>query len=161
MPMGGRPRRSVAPERGRRNEPAGARLLQPLGAGPTGVQGERPDMVERSGSPAGDLARLIETERRLQARLEEVDAEAGRIEAAARERAADLIGGVEADLERDVEVLRARLESDGVRQIEAIEREARTAIARYEGVTADRVDALAGYALRRAMGYAADEAASA
>lgn len=100
---------------------------------------------------AGDLARLIETEKRLDAMLAKAPCEAERLIDDARVASRAEARRLEADLERTAAVRRAEIEAERLQAKSAIQRRAARDAAGFATVSDARVGELATYVIRRAM----------
>lgn len=99
--------------------------------------------------PPGDLDLLIETERRLAARLDAAQAEALRIVEAARQAAREAERRLEEELQGSLAALRDRIAAEREAEIAAIAEEARGPAERLDGLSAERIADLAGRVLAR------------
>lgn len=104
---------------------------------------------------ATDLARLIETERRLEERLARAREEASRAVATARAAAAEAERALEREIEADAVRLTEQLEGEHRAAVAAIEVEARRAVATYDGVTDEAAAGLARAVTDRVLAAAA------
>lgn len=97
----------------------------------------------RPAAAPGDLARLVETELRLEASLADVRAEARRLVADARQAADRRAGAAAAATVEARARFAAELAVERDRELAAIAAAAARDAARYEGIAKDRVEALA------------------
>jgi vacuolar-type H+-ATPase subunit H len=93
------------------------------------------------------LPTLLETERRLSARLEAVAQQADAIVAAAEEQARLRLDQLDAELRTEGDALAQSVETGATNRIEALRREADTTVARYRNVTDEMVLELARHAV--------------
>jgi F0F1-type ATP synthase membrane subunit b/b' len=100
---------------------------------------------------SGDLSRLLETERRLEAQLAAARAEAEALLAAARREAAQLETGQRAGLDRALAALEKELREERERRLAGIEAESRGEVARWDGMGDGEVARLAGMVVRRVI----------
>jgi vacuolar-type H+-ATPase subunit H len=100
--------------------------------------------------PAGDLARLLDTERRFAERLRSVRAEAESVIARARAEGERLEAALAAELEADQRRMVERLTRERRKREREIAAEAEHQVSVYVGVSAQRLDAVA-HALGRRL----------
>jgi vacuolar-type H+-ATPase subunit H len=106
--------------------------------------------------PAGDLARLLETEQRLEERLRAARADGEAIIAQAHAEAARREADVESALRTEAQRLDDQFEAERRRREEEIQAEARVAVGRYERISAGRIaDVVAQLGRRLAAGETA------
>ncbi len=99
----------------------------------------------------GDLAHLIETEKRLDAMLATVPREAAQLVEDARVAARAETRRLEDDLERTVAVRHAEIETERLQAKSAIQRRAAREVARFTTVSDATVGELAAYVIRTAI----------
>jgi hypothetical protein len=97
----------------------------------------------QNGPEDGDLTRLLAAEQRLETLLAEARAEAARTLAEADAAASAAERGLDAELERGGAAVEARVTGERARREAEIVAVADAAVARYDGLAATRVDALA------------------
>ncbi|HEX9610458.1 MAG TPA: hypothetical protein VF978_01135 [Gemmatimonadales bacterium] len=96
-------------------------------------------------SKTGDLVQLVATEERLERRLAEAKAEAGRVVEAAQEAVRSREAGLEAELAEVGRGLEASAAAERVARVSEIDAAARAEIAAFEGLSPERIAELARY----------------
>lgn len=94
------------------------------------------------------LARLLETETRLERRIAEARRRAEELIEEAELEAQERRGRVEARLDGEAEALRGEIEEAASREIESIRDAAARRARRYRGATDEGIDDLAGFVVR-------------
>lgn len=97
------------------------------------------------------LARLLETETRLERMLSEVRREAERLIDEARAEARERRGAIEARLDGEAEALRRRIDQDAEGEIESIREEAAKRARRFREAPDRTIDDLAAFVLGRVV----------
>lgn len=103
-------------------------------------------------APAGDLARLLETERRLEDEVASAREEAARLVHEASANAARDEQALEAELARAEDQLQDEIVASVKREREALLSAAREKAARSAAIADERVNELAEYLVRRLLG---------
>ena len=99
--------------------------------------------MTRDSPPAGDLARLLDTERRLGERLQAARAEAEALVAQARAAAEKREAALAAQLETDQRLMGERLERERRKREREIADAAQREVEAYERVSAERLKGIA------------------